>query len=1157
MRDRFVSGRVRLPALVIVLTVISMIAIAIGFPAAGNYSAELVLGQNDFTHAMQNLGGPSGLKDPFGVGVDKSVTPNRIYVADTDNNRILGWANEQDLTSGAPADLVLGQNDFNSGYKNGGTMAGDASGVRPDSLAQPEAVAVDSSGNVYVADTENNRVLLYPAPFAKCTTPLPCVGNTAGVLPTVVFGQGNSFTTSNASGTADGLKFPQSVAFDNLGNLYVSDSGNSRVVEYFAGSNGFTNFNGAGPGSSGDTTADVVFGTCGDFTGSSCPGAPGATNANTLLNPKGITLDLHNNLFVADFSRGRVLEYLAASSGEPFPFPNTIGTIGTPGDITADVVFGTCGDFTGVTNCTGASGNIAAQTFVNVDGVGTDSKGDLFVANSFPFGTPGPGNSVFEFLAPFTGGSNSGTPEHSGDTTADLVIGQGTSGTNFSSQNCYDGAGGDPAPSANGLCGPDGIALDSNDSLLVADQVNNRMLRFILSANYLYASVALGQVSFAYNFVNNVGTTFSFGTTFNGQASISDARDVAVDFSASPNHIYVADRFNSRILGWNSVSALTTGAPADLVIGQPDFLTGRCDGGTAVGDVNGIGADSLCEPQGVAVDSYGNLYVSDTDNSRVLEYTDPFTACGSSFPCFGGPASIVFGQDDDFTLGVCNDVEGGIGPMSLCSPEAVHLDSGNNLYVSDTLANRVLVFYAKPSNPPFSSTQTAGPGTPGDTVADLVIGQGTPGNFTSTSCANPPSATTLCQPTGLGLDSSNNLFVADFNNCRVLEYTNPVANLATPNVTAGVVFGQGAANNFSTNVCADGVLGDPAPSATGLSGPLSVMVDTSGNLYVSDYFNNRVLEYNQPLKVPAAPNVIANLVLGQGAAGNDFTSRTCFDGNSGDLAVNAAGFCRPVGIAHDSNGVVYIGDGSNSRLLGFANPLATATATPTATATSSATATATASATRTATATATSTGAPTPTATRTPTPTATSTATSTVTATATASRTATPTATATRTSTPTPTGTATRTATATPTATATHTATATGTPTATSTQTPTPTPTATAIGGPVLDVTPLALNFPARAGGRGRATRRFKITNTGSANLIGYVIPLEDTGFRVRRGGGSFDLAPGRSRTVIVVFAPPRGDETYTSSVLVTSNDPNDRQASVALSGTGTPRPKQ
>lgn len=212
MRDRFVSGRVRLPALAIVLTVISTIAIAIGFPAvAGNYAAELVLGQNDFTHAMQNLGGPSGLKDPFGVGVDKSVTPNRIYVADTDNNRILGWANEQDLTSGAPADLVLGQNDFNSGHNNGGTMAGDASGVGPDSLEQPTSVAVDAGGNVYVADSGNNRVLLYPAPFAKCTS-LPCVGNTAGVLPTVVFGQGNSFTATASSETADGLATPTSCA---------------------------------------------------------------------------------------------------------------------------------------------------------------------------------------------------------------------------------------------------------------------------------------------------------------------------------------------------------------------------------------------------------------------------------------------------------------------------------------------------------------------------------------------------------------------------------------------------------------------------------------------------------------------------------------------------------------------------------------------------------------------------------------------------------------------------------------------------------------------------------------------------------------------------------------------------------------------------------
>ena len=197
-----------------------------------------------------------------------------------------------------------------------------------------------------------------------------------------------------------------------------------------------------------------------------------------------------------------------------------------------------------------------------------------------------------------------------------------------------------------------------------------------------------------------------------------------------------------------------------------------------------------------------------------------------------------------------------------------------------------------------------------------------------------------------------------------------------------------------------------------------------------------------------------------------------------------------------------------------------------------------------------------------PSPTATSTsATPTSTSTATATRTAT--ATATGTGVPTPSATATRTATATATATSSASPTPTTvppTPTATAippTPTPTvvpPTPTATPTpGGPVLSVSVASIDFPNRAGGRGKATRKFKVTNTGTSALIGYVTPLEDEGFRVRRGGGNFDLAPGQSKTVTVVFAPPRGETTYSSKVLITSNDPNNRQMSVTLTGIGTP----
>jgi hypothetical protein len=67
------------------------------------------------------------------------------------------------------------------------------------------------------------------------------------------------------------------------------------------------------------------------------------------------------------------------------------------------------------------------------------------------------------------------------------------------------------------------------------------------------------------------------------------------------------------------------------------------------------------------------------------------------------------------------------------------------------------------------------------------------------------------------------------------------------------------------------------------------------------------------------------------------------------------------------------------------------------------------------------------------------------------------------------------------------------------------------------------------------------------------VSPLEDDGFRVRKGGGNFDLAPGQSRTITVLFAPPRGETAYSSKIVITSNDPSLSQTSVVLVGIGTP----
>ncbi len=267
----------------------------------------------------------------------------------------------------------------------------------------------------------------------------------------------------------------------------------------------------------------------------------------------------------------------------------------------------------------------------------------------------------------------------------------------------------------------------------------------------LSADRVLGQATFSATAPNSVDARSLF---YGGV--------VAIDRSSSPNRLYVADANNNRVLGWKDVTSLSNGAPADIVIGQPDFHTvvGSCTRASQPAP----GPANLCQPEGLAVDSAGNLYVSDTGNNRVLEYTAPFEAAQSA----GLAAARVFGQFGSFTSNGCHAYQTTPSADTLCYPVGLAVDAHDNLYVADSEDTRILEY----NQPLAAGGGTPGtPGSAGDTTADLVFG---PSDFASilTGCGNINS-NPLCDVRGLAVDSAGNLFAGVEG--RVLEYDNPLA----------------------------------------------------------------------------------------------------------------------------------------------------------------------------------------------------------------------------------------------------------------------------------------------------------------------------------------------------------------------------------------------
>ena len=377
---------------------------------------------------------------------------------------------------------------------------------------------------------------------------------------------------------------------------------------------------------------------------------------------------------------------------------------------------------------------------------------------------------------------------------------------------------------------------------------------------------------------------------------------VALDLNVTPNHLYVAEQTKHRILGYRNAASFVNNQPADIVIGQPDFYSSICN------QAGGPNQRNLCGPNGIAVDKSGNLFVADFSNSRVLEFSSPFNSGYTT----NQPAFAVFGQGGRFTTGGCNSQNAGHTPLgtSLCNPAGVAISAASGkLYVADQNNHRVLEY-----DPPFAASPAAA----------KVFGQAvlTANLCNRTAGSGGTNRNTLCSPSGVAIDAVGNLYVADTGNNRALEYNAPLATGAN----ATLVFGQ--LGSFILNGCNDVGL-----NSDSLCTPQGIGVDARGNVYIADgtngccepNMNNRVLEYNAPLQKTATAgsgDTTADRVFGQG---DNFASSLC---NLGGTAPSGNTLCYPWNVAFDSASNLYITDFFNNRVTEYDLPVPTPTPTP-------------------------------------------------------------------------------------------------------------------------------------------------------------------------------------------------------------------------------------
>ena len=594
-------------------------------------------------------GGPptsARLCEPYGIFLDST---GDIFIADTDNAAIR--AVNTGTVAITLAGVVIQPGTIATVAGNGSNgYSGDGGAATSAQVDLPEGLFVDASENIFIADTDNNRIRVVNTGTTQitiATIPIP-----PGDIQTVAGDGTAGYSGDNGPATSAEINIPNGVFVDSTEDIYIADTVNSVIREVTAstgdiatvagdGTAGYSGDGGIATSAELDSPSNIFVDVAGDIfiadtdnfvirevvasTGDiqtnignntlAYSGDGGSADNAELNAPGGVAIDGSGNFYIAD-SANSVIRAVNTGTTQI----TIAGVAIQPGDI--QTVAGK-----GIAGYSGDGGAATSAELDSPEGVFVDSSGNIFIADT--------NNSVIREVAGSSG-------------TITTVAGDGTAG--------YTGDGG-PAISAE-LNSPFGVFVDSAENIFIADTSNSVIREVTNSSGFI-------------NTVAGSATSCQVPTDTCGDGGLATAAQLnspAGVFVDVAEDIFIADTFDFRI---REVTAST---------GNIATVAGTGGRGYA-GDGAAATSALLDTPYGLFVDTAGDIFIADTDNAAIREVV---AATGFIQTVAGIPATATGTPTPGFS--------GDGGPSTsaqLNSPSSLFGNSAGNLWAADTDNSRI------------------------------------------------------------------------------------------------------------------------------------------------------------------------------------------------------------------------------------------------------------------------------------------------------------------------------------------------------------------------------------------------------------------------------------------------------------------------------------